>query len=71
MFNLKYDGGIFIGLYENGEHTFGVEPYPAGTTVTWNGIKGMVVSTPPQPKSNIIPSSPNNLAHYFIHLSDR
>ena len=71
MFNLKYNEGIFIVLYENGKHTFGVELYPAGTTIIWNGIKEMVVSTLPPPKLNIIPSSPNDLAQYFIHLSDR
>ena len=35
MFNLQYDGGIFIGLYDGSSTATGVEPFPAGTVVTW------------------------------------
>ena len=46
MFNLKCDGGIFIGLYDNGEAAQGTEPFPQGTGVTWKGVPGTAISVP-------------------------
>jgi hypothetical protein len=45
-FNLKYDGGIFIGLYDHSPVSKGVEPYPKGTSVLVDNIRGTVISVP-------------------------
>jgi hypothetical protein len=37
-FNLKYEGGIFIGLYDNSPISQGIKPYPEGTSVLVNNV---------------------------------
>ena len=45
-FNLKYDGGLFFGLYDHSPASHGVEPYPEGTSVLINSLQGTVIATP-------------------------
>jgi hypothetical protein len=45
-FNLKYGSGIFIGLYDNSPASHGVEPYPKGTSILINNVRGTVISVP-------------------------
>ena len=46
-FNLKYDGGgIFIGLYDNSPASRGIKPYPKGTSVMIDNVRGTIISIP-------------------------
>jgi hypothetical protein len=45
-FNLKYEGGIFIGLYDNSPISTSIKPYPEGTGVLVNNVRGTVISVP-------------------------
>jgi hypothetical protein len=56
-FHLKYDGGIFIGLHDNNPASQGIEPYPEGTSVMINNIRGPVISVPSPPLDHQIPKS--------------
>jgi hypothetical protein len=47
-FNLHYDGGIFVGLYNNQSPNNSIEPYPEGTSVSFP------VPCPTNPKDTII-----------------
>ena len=66
-FNLKYDGGIFIGLYDNGPSSQGVEPYPKGTGVLINNVRGTVISIPSPALDRRIPDS-DDQTYYVIRL---
>jgi len=77
-FNLLYDGGIFVGLYDNGPPSLGTEPYPEGTTIVWplhqndNTIKmhGTVISVPLLSTLMQLPSSSADEPPYTIQLID-
>jgi hypothetical protein len=45
-FNLKYDGGLFFGLYDHSPASRGIKPYPEGTSIMVNSLPGMVIATP-------------------------
>jgi len=66
-FNLKYDGGIFIGLYDNSPTSRGVEPYPEGTSVLIDNIRGTVISVPSPALDRQLPAS-DDTSSYVIRL---
>jgi hypothetical protein len=66
-FNLTYDGGIFIGLYDNSPTSHGVEPYPEGTSVLVNNVRGHVISVPTPALDRHIPDS-DATTFYVIRL---
>jgi hypothetical protein len=66
-FNLKYDGGIFIGLYDNSPASKGVEPYPEGTSVLIDNVRGTVISVPSPVMDRQLPEY-NNKSFYIIQL---
>ena len=70
MFNLKCDGGIFIGLYDNGEAAQGTEPFPQGTGVTWKGVPGTVISVPQPSATRNLPDSEASLSPCIVKLSN-
>jgi len=63
LFNLRYDGGIFIGLYSRSDPTQAVEPYPEGTSVVYITklhdkkvrMRGSVISVPLTTDLNTLP----------------
>jgi Reverse transcriptase (RNA-dependent DNA polymerase) len=69
-FNLKYDGGIFIGLYDNSPISQGVEPYPEGTGVLVNNVRGTVISVPSAAIDRQLPATDDD-AFYVIQLVAR
>jgi hypothetical protein len=66
-FNLKYDGGIFIGLYDNSPISQGIEPYPEGTSVIVNNVRGTVISTPGIAIDRQVPATDDD-CYYAIQL---
>ena len=70
MFNLKHDGGIFIGLCDNGEAAQGTKPCPQGTGVTWKGVLGTVISVPQPSAICNLPDSEASLSPYIVKLSN-
>jgi hypothetical protein len=64
---LKYDGGIFIGLYNNSPASHGVETYPEGTSVLINNIQGTVISVPSPALDRQLPAS-DDISSYVIRL---
>ena len=70
MFNLKHDGGIFIGLYDNGEAAQGTEPFPQGTGVTWKGVPGTAISVPQPSATRNLPDSEASLSPHIVKLSN-
>jgi hypothetical protein len=68
-FNLKYDGGLFFGLYDHSPASRGIEPYPKGTSVRVNSLLGMVIVTPISSFDQGIPDSDAD-QFYTIHLLD-
>jgi hypothetical protein len=68
-FNLKYDGGIFFGLYDHSPAARGIEPYPEGTSVIVNSIPGTVILTPLTSSTQGIPDTDTD-QFYTIRLSD-
>jgi hypothetical protein len=77
-FNLRYDGGIFVGLYDQGART-NVEPFPEGTPVvyltTLQGkkvkMRGHVTSVPfPPTPDQVLPATDDLEAPYTIELID-
>ena len=65
-FNLLYEGGIFVGLYDSNKNTSQVEPYPEGTSVLWPikgdgdttvNMRGTVISVPVPSTTAQIPNS--------------
>ena len=74
MFNLKYDGGLFIGLYDSSDVSNGVEPYPPGTSIIYKGkdgneYSGTVSSSPLSDCDKGFPSSSSTHARYSVRLS--
>jgi hypothetical protein len=75
LFNLRYDGGIFIGLYNPSSTTSTTEPYPEGTSVSLpleSGItmRGIVISVPISQPNNQLPISDEDAPPYTIRLVD-
>ena len=70
MFNLKCDGGIFIGPCDNGEAAQGTEPFPQGTGVTWKGVPGTVISVPQPSATCNLPESEASLSPCIVKLSN-
>jgi hypothetical protein len=64
---LKYDSGIFFGLYNNSPSSHGVEPYPEGTSVLIDNIQGTVISVPSPALDRQLPAS-DNISSYVIRL---
>ena len=77
LFNLRYDGGIFIGLYD-GDKLKVQEPYPEGTSVLYrtkvNGkavkMRGTVISVPLPTELNTLPEDSISESPYHIRLVD-
>jgi hypothetical protein len=83
MFNLQYDGSMFVGLYNPYSVNTCIEPYPEGTSVSFplrdssNSLDtllmhDMVISAPiPSHNSNSpMPHSDADALPYTIHLVD-
>jgi hypothetical protein len=79
-FNLSYDGGIFIGLY-NHNTSSSVEPYPEGTPISYptklnpssnhtTYMRGMVISAPLPPSHSGTPISDKEASPYITRLID-
>jgi len=76
LFNLHFDGGIFVGLYDHGNRTT-VEPFPEGTPVLWpttlHGksvkMRGSVTSVP-LPVDETLPDNADLESPYTIMLID-
>ena len=73
MFNLKYNGGLFIGLYDSSDISNGVEPYPPGTSIIYTGKNGKdhtgtVTSFPLPDHEKGFPTSPSTRACYSVRL---
>ena len=76
LFNLHYDGGIFVGLYDPAIKT-SVEPFPEGTPVLWPKIlhgksvkmRGSVTSVP-VPVDSAVPDTADLETPYTIQLID-
>ena len=66
-FNLKYEGGLFIGLYGNSPISTGMEPYPEGTGMLINNIRGTVISVPCPAIDCQLPAT-NDECYYVIKL---
>jgi len=78
-FNLQYEGGIFLGLYDSCQVTTQVEPYPEGTDVVWTQqhpnqsafqIRGTVISVPVPSSPSQLPLSSDDSPPYIIQLVD-
>jgi hypothetical protein len=80
-FNLRYDSGIFVRLYNPSSSTSSCEPYPEGTQVSFplkssqnnnNTIimNGTVISVPIPPASTQLPLSDADAPPYVIRLID-
>jgi hypothetical protein len=78
LFNLRYDGGIFVGLYNAKDKTQGHEPYPQGTPVVYGTtlhgkkvkMRGSVISVPIPSADQGIPETANSASPYKIRLVD-
>ncbi len=81
LFNLRYDGGIFIGLYNSSSPSSTIEPYPEGTPVSYplksslSGgdpitMRGMVISVPISSPTAQLPLSDGDAPPYTIKLVD-
>jgi len=81
-FNLHYDGGIFIGLYNHNSST-SLEPYPEGTSVSFPlcsdpktktltplQMHGTVLSAPISKCNSRLPLSDTTASPYVIRLVD-
>jgi hypothetical protein len=66
-FNLTYEGGLFIGLYDHSPASQGVEPYPEGTSVMIDNVRGTVILVPSPALDRQIPDS-DDLSSYVIQL---
>jgi hypothetical protein len=64
---LKYDRGIFIGLYNNSPISQGIKPYPEGTSVLVNNVQGTVISTLSIAIDCQVPAT-NDDSYYAIQL---
>ena len=73
-FNLRYDGGIFIGLYDHSPDCSISEPFPPGTSIWYQRphkptIRGTILSVPIPTSQSTIPSS-ESMGFYDIRLVD-
>ena len=68
-FNMKYNGGLFFGLYDHSPAVHGLKPYPEGTSVIINSIHRTIISTPVLPFDQGLPDS-DATQFYMIQLSD-
>jgi hypothetical protein len=64
---MKYDSGIFIRLYDNCPASRGIKPYPEGTSVMIDNVRGTLISIPSLQLDCQIPKS-NNKSFDVIHL---
>lgn len=80
-FNLKYDGGIFVGLYNHSSSNTATEPFPEGTSVSFplksphnNNdtiyMRGTIISFPIAPSNAQLPMSDADSPPYAIQLVD-
>jgi hypothetical protein len=77
-FNLQYDGGIFVGLYDSSNVSTGVEPYPEGTEISMSTeisgktvqMRGVVISVPVPDTPGQLPSSAADESPYVVRLVD-
>jgi len=78
-FNLQYEGGIFVGLYDSCQNTSQVEPFPQGTSVVWPlkdannktiQMRGTVISVPLPLSDCQLPASADDAPPYVIQLVD-
>jgi len=78
-FNLQYEGGIFVGLYDSCPNTSQVEPYPQGTSVVWPlqdankriiHMRGTVISVPLPLSDSQLPASAEDAPPNIIQLVD-
>jgi hypothetical protein len=80
-FNLRYDGGIFVGLYNHQSTNGSIEPYPEGTPVSFPRkcphnptetilMRGIVISVPLLPSSSQLPLCDTSSPPYTIRLVD-
>jgi hypothetical protein len=80
-FNLQYDGGIFVGLYNPSSPTSACEPFPEGTQISYplktsnhsNTIlmHGTVISVPIYNAITQLPLNDSDAPPYVIRLIDR
>jgi len=78
-FNLQYEGGIFVGLYDTATVSSQAEPYPQGTSVVFPledankniiQMRGTVISVPIPSTTSQLPSSDADCSPYVIRLVD-
>ena len=78
-FNLFYEGGIFVGLYDSNKNSSQVEPYSEGTSALWPikgdgdttvNMRGTVISVPVLSTTAQIPNSAEDALPYVIKLVD-
>jgi hypothetical protein len=79
-FNLQYDGGIFVGLYDHSPLSQGVEPYPEGTCISLSipslgssdiiAMRGSVISVPLLSTETQLPLTDQESSPYVIRLVD-
>ena len=79
-FNLQYDGGIFLDLYDHNTMNTSIEPYPEGTPVVMQiqlGIsekpvtmRGSVISVPIPVSGSQLPANDGDAPPYVIRLVD-
>jgi len=79
-FNLQYEGGIFVGMYDSASTTTQVEPFPQGTAVVYPledcnkniiRMRGTVISVPVPNTPSQLPCSDADSPPYVIRLVDR
>jgi hypothetical protein len=80
-FNLQYDGGILIGLYNPQGPNNSIEPFPEGTSVSYPvkcphnpsqtiTMRGTVISVPLSPSPSQLPANDTTSSPYIIQLID-
>jgi hypothetical protein len=80
IFNLQYDGGIFVGHYNSSSSATSIEPFPEGTSVSFplksaatNDVvhtRGIVISVPIPRCSSQLPATDQDAPPYTIWLID-
>jgi hypothetical protein len=80
-FNLHYDGGIFVGLYNHQAHNNSIEPFPEGTSISFPSkhpnnnmdsilMRGTVISVPINNTTSQLPINDADCPPYVIRLID-
>ena len=78
-FNLQYEGGIFVGMYDSAWTTTQVEPFSQGTAVVYPledcnkniiRLRGTVISVPVPNTPSQLPCSDADSPPYVIRLVD-